>query len=193
MVRRAGGDLRAGPGRSSSSRGVALVETALCLTVILIILYGTAELAFIYRSSTTASSATRAGARSAAATYANASNKLSAGQQVADTVEEVLRQRSATDTPVMLRIYEAGSTGLPLDGDFGACAQSCLRYIWDDANQEFDYQSGTWNDPDGCGTAVDRVGVYVQYDHESMTGIVDLTGLHSERTVMRLEPAAACT
>lgn len=181
-----------GFGEPGFERGAALVETALCLTVILIILYGTAELAFIYRSSTTASSATRAGARAAAATYANAGDKLTAARQIADTVEEVLRQRSATDTPVVLRIYEADSTGRPLDGDFTACAQSCLRFAWDGANQEFDYQSGTWTDPDGCGTAVDRIGVYVQYDHDSMTGIVDLSGLHSERTVMRLEPAAAC-
>jgi Flp pilus assembly protein TadG len=178
--------------RFSPEGGVALVEMAIGIIVLLIILFGVAELSFIYRSASAVSSATRAGARLAAATYTDAPDRLVAADQVRQTVDEALRQRGSTDTPTFMRIYEAGSNGQPANGaSFSACSASCLRYQWDGSS--FVYQAGTWTDPDGCGTTVDRVGVYVEYQHDSISGVVDLSGSHGERTVMRLEPSVACT
>lgn len=178
-------------GRASSERGVALVELALCITVILIILYGTVELAFMYRSGTAANTASRAGARLAAATYGDAPNKLTAGDQIRISVEEALRQRSSTDTPTILRIYQADATGNPISSTFSACATNCQRYSW--IGGQFVYQSGDWTSPDVCGTTIDSIGVYVEMTHASMTGIVRINRTFGERTVMRLEPSPACT
>lgn len=172
---------------------MALVELALCITVILIILYGTVELSFMYRSATAGSTASRAGARLAAATYADSSDKVNgAGNQIRLQVEEALRQRGSTDTPTVMRIYQADtSTGLPVSSNFSACATNCLRYSW--VGGQFVYQSGTWTNPDACGTTLDTIGVYVEMTHTSLTGIVRINRTFGERTVMRLEPSPLCT
>jgi Flp pilus assembly protein TadG len=171
---------------------VALVELALCITVILVILYGTIELSFMYRSATAGSTASRAGARLAAATYADAGNKVTAADQIRISVEEALRQRGSTDTPTILRIYQADlTTGLPVNSTFSACATNCIRYAWN--GTQFANPSGSWTTPDACGTTLDSVGVYVELSHTSLTGIVRINRTFGERTVMRLEPSTECT
>ena len=197
------GRRRTGRATRSDERGVALVELALVITVMLIILYGVVELAFMYRSATASNTASRAGVRLAAAAYPGTMDVASGGarttaqaniaDQIAASVVESLRQRNSTDTPTIMRIYQANATtGLPSNGDnFTTCGSNCFQYTWNGTT--FARTSGSWSGPDVCGTQTDSIGVYVELRHASMTGIIRFDRTFGERSVMRLEPSATCT
>ena len=97
--------------------GAALVEAALVIPVVLLVVLAVFELGMMFKSATVASSASRAGARLASATYASTSPTTVVGAPVgtavrsgvpalvAGAVTEALRDRNSGDTPVALRIY----------------------------------------------------------------------------------------
>lgn len=175
-----------------ATRGAALVEAAFALLALFTILYGVVELGFMFRSASVASSASRAGARVGAAVYPDATDRAAAVEQVRLSVEEALRERSTTDTPVFLRVYHARADGLPSNGaSFEACNANCFRYSWD--GTQFVLDGGSWTSPVVCGTNLDRLGVYIRLDHEPFTDLMPISGNISERTVMRLEPSDNCS
>jgi Flp pilus assembly protein TadG len=62
------------PGRLSSSRGAAVVELAISLPVLLLMMFGAADLARVYYTALGLTAAARAGAQYGALTPANTSN-----------------------------------------------------------------------------------------------------------------------
>jgi hypothetical protein len=187
--------------RLSGDHGSALVESALILPVLAVMIFGIVELGFLYRSASIVNSSSRSGARLAAAQYSAAQTSLTEATVVDNvrlTVEKDLQSRGFTDTPVQLWVYKADGNGDPPPGDFSSCATNCFVLPWIPATGHFasplNVSTGSWPGPDGCGKAVDSIGVWLQVTHvplgfTSMFGSITL----KEKTVMRLEPRTDCT
>jgi hypothetical protein len=183
--------------RVSGDRGAALVEAAIILPFLALLVFGIVELGFLLRSATIVSSASRSGARLAAAQYAGAQDPASQAtviDNVRQTVEKDLQSRGSTDTPKQLWIFKADTNGNPPPGDFSSCNTDCFVLIWNTGSNAFDPPSGSWAVPDGCGKVIDSVGVWLLVEHvplgfSSVLGTINI----KEKTVMRLEPRTDCT
>jgi hypothetical protein len=171
-----------------------MVEAAFVIPVMMLVFFGLTQLAFATSTASTAVSGTRTGARLASSTYAAAARSGDSATIAAtlDTirlsVERDVEGRPSQATPLNLWIYEANATGDPIAG---ACANSCIRWTWD--GTQFASQTGTWLDPDACGTTIDWVGVRLTFAHDISSPFMG--DLEVERdTTMRLEPTtdAAC-
>lgn len=195
--------------RSRRERGASAVEFALVVPILVILLLGIIEMAFLMRDYVSMSSAVRAGARtsSAAADAGEGTCEASAdpppctpdsvpafAQAAADTI-----QKAGTAMPTQdidwLMIYESGSNGYPIGQSTLQCTSNCVIYVWDDALGKFRYSSGTWasasvnaciNDPDR-----DTVGVGMQANHRWLSGMFGDGKEMQERTVMQFEPLEA--
>ncbi len=194
--------------RREDDRGTALIEAAFVLPVVLILLFGIIEVGFLFRSGAVAVSATRAGARVAAAAYGDTMNyavgPVRAAQQaavvdsVASSVSVELKNRGTTDTPVDLWIYYVapGSTNsLPPSGNTTSCGSNCYLYTWNAGTAAF-VRSGAspgWALPDACGATLDSVGVLLRMRHTAIAAPVSLP-INSivETASMRLEPRTGC-
>lgn len=181
--------------RATGDHGAALVEAAIILPFLVILVFGIVEIGFLFRSASIVNGASRSGARLAAANYGSATTsaqKSSVLDNVRLSVEEDLKARSGVDTPSVLWIYKANSSGNPPSGDFSSCGSPCVVYTWtvDAANPTgaFEYTSGSWPLPDACGTTHDNVGVFVRVSHAPI-GFTNFLGTVTlnEHTVMRLE------
>src|SRR5689334_4406945 len=99
--------------RLRGDRGAALVESAIVLPFLALMVFGIVELGFLFRSASVAVSATRSGARLAAANYGSttsASDRTSVLTNVRLTVEKDLQSKATGDTPVQLWVYRAQSS-----------------------------------------------------------------------------------
>ena len=180
--------------KREAARGAALVEAAFVLPFVALLVFATVELGMVFRSATVAANASRAGAREVAATYPNAPDaaaRTTVLTRVGTVVEEALRDRSRTDTPQELRIYQAQANGSPTDTS-GACDTRCITYTWNPSTTTWVHSAGTWNDPVACGMTMDRVGVSVRLAHGGSVGPWRFTRPIFEHTVMRLEPSVLC-
>ncbi len=185
---------RAGRKRDAT-RGAALVEAVFVLPFIALLVFAVVELGMVFRTASVASNASRAGAREFAATYPNATVAQRPGvlSRTALVVEEALRDRSSTDTPQQLRIYQATSGGTPTDTS-GACDTNCFTFNWNAATTTWVLDaSGSWTNPLVCGVTMDRVGVSIRLTHGGSVGPWRFTRPIDERTVMRLEPSVLCS
>ena len=164
--------------------GAVLVETALGLTLLLVLAFGIVEAAAAYQSATVASNASRAGARLGSSRFAT-DPAVSEGVRLA--VEEALADRPSSARPVSMRIYKASTDG------GSSCLSRCLRYVWNVGTSRFvaDPTSPGWVDPDGCGSVLDSLGVSVEMRHTASNSLVPLSVTIEERTVMRIEPRDA--
>lgn len=179
--------------RHRSDRGASLVEAAIVAPVILLIVFSIIELSFAYRSASVTTAAARAGARLAAAQYGDAdtaAQQLTVRNAIANAVSVSIEDLKAEATPTRLLVYEADANGNPLSGTTAVCGASCIEFTWDDPTKSFVYSGGSWTDPDNCGVVLDRVGVHVEVDHESVAPFAGITLNIDERTIMRLEPGA---
>ncbi len=180
-----------------TQRGAVLVEAAFAIPVLLLILLGTMEFGLVFASGTVTTGSSRSGARLAATAYAPAGTAQSAQQTAADGIAaavsaDLMALQNAQ--PVGLAIYEVNPSspdgapvgGFPGDLLSGGCTASCMRYTWNGTSMVF--QSGSWSDPDACGTTVDSVGVYVQVRHTYVTGLIGEGRRVEGHTTMRLEP-----
>jgi hypothetical protein len=176
------------------TRGAALIEAALVLPVLFILVFGIIEIGMLVDTATVTSNASRNGARLASANYgdAGASERDDVLDAVRTTVEESLNSLPESATPQELWIYEANANGYPgAASNFSSCASSCIRYTWD--GDGFANPAGSWNDPDACGSSLDRIGVYVAVRHEFLTHMLGAGKTVDEHTVMRLEPEVDCS
>ncbi|MCB0952752.1 MAG: pilus assembly protein [Microthrixaceae bacterium] len=185
--------------RTRGQQGAVLVEAALVLPIMILVVMGIIEFGFAFASSTTTTGASRSGARLGAAAYATAgtisANQRAAADQIADTVSADLVGLTSAD-PVGMTIYRADPSstegepvgGFPADGMVGGCSSDCFRYTWDAGADKMTYESGGWPDPDACGLNLDSIGVYVQAQHNYITGMIGDHVFVDGQTVMRLEP-----
>jgi Flp pilus assembly protein TadG len=187
------------PFRRRGQRGAVLVEAAIVLPLMILLVLGIMEFGLLFTSYSTTTASTRSGARLAATDYAQAgttaaAQTASAAGIAAATAADLKVLNNAT--PVGMAIYKVNPSsadgapygGFPGPGMAGGCTTDCIRFTWNASTRSMTYQSGSWTNPDACGTTVDSIGVYVQTRHSYITptfGNVRTVGAH---TVMRLEP-----
>lgn len=182
------------------ARGATLVESAIVIPVVLIIIFGIIEVAFIYRSAAVSTTASRAGARIGSASYGDydipgttAAEQATLKSTIVTAVEVALRDlRDADAAPTGLKIYKADTDGSPIPAD---CSVDCISYTWDPTTKTFGGESGAWTTPDDCGSVLDRIGIEVTVRHEAFTPLAGIDVTLDKRTVMRLEPGpfGTCT
>jgi Flp pilus assembly protein TadG len=172
------------------------VESAIALPFLVLMVFGIVEVGFLFRSASVANTSSRNGVRLAAAQYGSAKDaaaQLNVLLAVKATVEKDLSNRSSTDTPVELWVYQAQSDGSPQSGvknkmgDFGTCATPCVKFVWN--GTQFNPPNGSWDTPIVCGVDHDSVGVLVRMTHKPL-GFSNFLGTLTvtEHSVMQLEP-----
>lgn len=186
--------------RAAGDRGTALIESAFVFPVIIIILFGIIELGYLYRSASTVTGSSRAGARVASAGYGQAYGNTVLERQVADStaaaVTAELLSKGLTDTPLDLWIYHADANGNTQAGNLNSCSTACFRYTWNAGTQTWQFDAGSpgWASPDACGVVLDAIGVFVRANHDALVAPTSLSvNTLQQKTVMRLEPRVGCT
>lgn len=175
--------------RSRQSRGAALVETALVITILLTLLFGIAEFGMVLRTKHGLAEATRAGARAAAALPRDSQFDEASANAVRAAILEAVPEESVDN----LVIYRANpNTGLPLSGSLTTCSQ-CFRYTWDESASDWVVNgTSTWEADSqwACGliNQTDYVGVHIDGKHDFVTAFFADEITVSSRTIMRLEP-----
>lgn len=195
--------------RHRDERGASAVEFALIAPVLILLMLGIIEMAFLMKDYVSVSSTVRAGARTASAAADAGPGTCEASvnpppcsptsvpafaQAAADSM-----QRSGSALPKddidWVIVYEAGANGYPLGQTELTCGNKCVKYVWDEGLNKFRYSSGTWasasvnaclNDPGRT-----TVGVGMQASHGWLTGIFGSTMTLRDKTVMQFEPLEA--
>ena len=171
-----------------------MVEAAVVIPVMLLLFAGLTQLAFAMSTSSSATGASRTGARLAASVYSDAARSGDAAR-LANTldairtgVERDLVGRPSGATPTSLWLYRADAAGNPASG--ASCASDCIRWTWD--GTQFASRTGTWSNPDSCGSVIDKVGVRVSLVYDVTSPFLgDVTVRRT--TTMRLEPVTNLT
>jgi len=176
------------PCRRRREGGAVAVEAALVTPLLLLLIFGIIEFGMFFKDYLAVSSASRAGVRIASAeprmaTFAD------------DAANAVLREGAALNPELIeeVWVYDADSDGYPEggSGSFTSCSP-CVKYKYDSATETMKAYSDTWpasaqnacqNDP-----GRDSVGIYVQYEHTSVSGLVFETTTITDHTVLSLEP-----
>lgn len=195
-ARRARRQHRAAHRRRHRDRGVALVEAALVLPVVVLFVMGIIEFGLYFSTTATTTSVTREGARTAASEFAPLAEKDVAADVIRRAVERALEGNTGYAEPVRLLVYRADPNGRPVDG-FDACEEDCWQFAW--TGSRFEVVGGDgWHDPDACigdGDDLDSIGVFLEVRHHQVTGMFGDTRTVTHKTAMRLEPLplAQCT
>jgi len=192
--------------RGRGERGAAMIETALILPVVIMLTFGSIEFGFAFSEQ----GAVRGSSRSAARTIttlpkANADVFYNA----ALTNLDASMSNVVSGEPDFVLIYEKldGVDGPTVDG--GCPATNCMQFDWNPVAGAFqDFAGGSGNEWDNTeryacaggsggsgGAGTDRVGVYVEVDHDWVTGLPFIPGMGTTvdigaTTVMALEPVA---
>lgn len=179
---------------------------AMLLPLLLLILFGIIDYAFVMKDYQSLASATRSAARTGSVEARTATYDTDA----ANAVTASMKTLQGSDVPVVLEIYLADpATGLPYNsaktGDEtlpSATCSHCSYYTWNSA-------AGTWatanprnwpasgstsaqnacpynatNNPSGP----DTLGVYLQVTHPMVSRFFGVTKTLSDRAVVKLEP-----
>ncbi|MGL5851814.1 MAG: TadE/TadG family type IV pilus assembly protein [Phycicoccus sp.] len=164
-------------------RGAVSIEAAFVGVLLFVILSGVIDVSVLFRTTYEVSSASRAGARLAAAEPMAPTFARDAARQVVSSMEGMDYRRVTR-----LWVYRAdpsSPTGEPASGS-GACSGQCVSFnVTPSGNVTGG--SGSWSGRNACaGGTVDAVGVRVQYRNEAPITFGDDL-LVEETTVMRLE------
>ena len=179
--------------RASGDRGAVLVEAAFVLPIFLFFIFGTIEFGLAFASQSTTTSSTRQGARFASANFAAVGNPAAAADQIRLTMQTYISALTGYDTPVRLWMYHAAppntlGAGEPIGGaGFTSCNTDCYKYTWNGTQFVLDASPG-WNDAAACAPSIDSVGVYLEVNHNYVTGAIGTSVLLKEHTTLRLEP-----
>jgi hypothetical protein len=179
--------------RGRGQRGAVAVEAALITPLILLLLFGIIEFGLLFKDYLAVTSASRAGVR-----IASAEPKLDSFAQ--DAADQVLREGAALAPSDIQEIwvYKAQtdampSPGYPVGGDatFANCSV-CVKFHVTSTGTAVAYGATTWTaaNQNACpdSSARDAVGVYVQYAHSAVTGLIFEDWTLRDHTVMNLEP-----
>ena len=134
------------------------------------------------------SSAVRAGARTASA-------EPRVGTFGADTAAAVAKGSTALDMSGVTKmwVYKSDSAGYPRGGGsaFTSCT-SCITYRWDAGSKTFVEIASSWTalSQNACpGDPLhDTIGVYLEVEHQAVSGLFFRTMTLREHVVMALEP-----
>lgn len=196
--------------RIKSSRGAVVVEAALVTPVLMLMVFGIVELAFLLKDDVAVTSLVRQGGRTASSALAAHQGQSSAtspwcvtptcssgrAPELAD-LTALAMQRAGSALPGgsirELWIYKAASDGYPIgnSGKFVNCSTDCVIYQWDAQDNRFAYYSGTWtaSDINACsGDTLDSVGVYLRATHTFVTGLFSHSVDISDHAVFTFEP-----
>ena len=192
--------------RMRAEDGVAAVEFAIMLPVLLLFVVGMLEFGFVMRDWLTVSGAARDGARAATNGAANGCYTGSGAtcvpvlaQTAADSVEKAVigMPKSAVRN---IWVYKANSSGYPgsattqAAADTAGCSTDCIVYSWSaSANSGaggFIRTAGTWDSSriNACLPNPDQVGVILRTDHPYMTRMFGATIALNDRAFMRFQP-----
>jgi Flp pilus assembly protein TadG len=178
--------------RRRRERGAVAIEAALLTPLLLLLTFGIIEFGMLFKDWLAVTSAVRAGTRMASAEPRFASFAQDAADQVA-------KEGAALDmgTVQELWIYKAqnsgANAGYPVGGDsnFTGCTQ-CVKFHWNPSLKKFVAYSTSWTSTqqNACqGDPLhDSIGVYLQIDHSSVTGLIFDDMDIQEHSVMSLEP-----
>ena len=208
------------PHRSHLRRGehgAVAVEAALVTVVVLGMIFGILEMAFLMKDYVGVTSASRVGARAA-------STGASAGTCVPDPADAVpcppngvpqLAQLAADaigsartvldkDSIDYIMVYKANAAGFPGTAtsmpDLSGCTTNCVAYRWSPTQDRFRYAQGSWDSRNifACikpapPLALESVGVQVVVHHDFLTGIFGRSMTLSDHAVMKFEPLSNLT
>ena len=205
---------RATPRRNE--RGAVAIEAAMVTGVVIAMIFGIVEMAFLMRDHVGVNSAARVGARAA-------STGAAAGPCVAETADAVpcpaagvpeLAQRAAdaiaSSRTVLppeaishVLVYKAnGPDGHASPPELGSCTTTCVAYRWYPTQNRFRYAQGSWDSSQISACAdpkaptylpLDAVGVRLVVEHDWLTGIFGESMDLSDHSVMSFEPLANAT
>lgn len=177
----------------SGRRGAVIIETALVTPLLLVILVGIVEMAFLMRDDAAVSSLVHQGVRTASSALATDHEQSHQASQfctapcsvdnapaLADLAVAAIEHADASlpkDAIDELWIYKANPQGFPgAAGNtrFASCETACVVYRWSAEHHTFDYVSGSWraDDIDACPDSQDTVGVYMKATHSLLTGLI---------------------
>jgi hypothetical protein len=163
------------------------VEAALVMPIFVLLIFGTLEFGMFFKDWLAVSNSVRAGVRIASAEPRLATYAEHAAQNVA-------REAAALDMGHVeeLWVYKAESDGTPVGGagGFGACTV-CVKYTWSPSASSFVQKPGaSWYhlDQNACYGKGDSVGVYLRYEHPTVTKLFLDDVTIGDHAVMRLEP-----
>jgi len=194
-------------------KGVVAIEAALVVPILLLLVFGMIEFAFVLRDYASVSSNVRSGTRIASTLAAGGPGTCETGpaappctsasspalaQAAADAI-----QRASTAMPEdfvdYILVYKANAAGLPGSATQmpTSCAgvANCVAFVWRDNLDAFKYSTGTWDSrnisacfPGSATYAQDRVGVYLHATHPMMTGLFGASIGMGDNSVMDFEP-----
>jgi hypothetical protein len=189
------------------------MEAALVTPVLLILIFGIIEMAFLMRDDVALTSAVRNGGRTASANAGAGPGGVNEGgdcvapcsptnapmfaQLAANAI-----QRAGTALPKdsikELWIYKANDKGYP--GATGnttmTCASSCVKYRWVPSKDQFRYSSGSWpsSSVNACANnSPDSVGIYMKAQHDFLTGFFSDNVMIEDHAVFAFEPLPTLT
>lgn len=174
---------------SAGERGVALVEFALILPILLTLIVGIAEFGLAFKDFLSVSNAAREGARVAA----SAGNEATADCSVRVHIAESFTALTLSQLD-RLEIFQSNSSGDPIPGKINT-----YTYIGGDpANCSTSWTESVLWDPvtrntiTGPSTQLDIIGIRLIYDHEWITNLGPFGGTwqFDQTTITRLEPEA---
>jgi hypothetical protein len=198
--------------RRRGDRGAVAVEAALVTPIILILVFGIIEFAFLLRDHVAVTSAVRTGARVASTAAddgtcspnplddvpcpANGSPMLA--QLAADAIQRA-GSVMPEDTVDYIMIYKANAAGYPGTGSSlpSSCTgvPSCVQYKWRANQDRFRYLSGNWDSrtisacfPGSSAKPLDSVGVAMVAKHKMFTGMFGSQFNLVDRASMNFEP-----
>lgn len=169
----------------------------------LTIVIGILEFGLLFANYSTTVSSTRSGARVAAAMYSQAMKGSQETPQQTAAIAEIVAATEAdlkamnNAKPIGMAIYKvdpSGSNGRPIGGFpgpglAGGCTSRCIKFNWDGEKMVRQSTAQQWPDPQRCALAtVDSIGVYVETEHDFITGLFGNRKSVIGHTVMRLEP-----
>jgi hypothetical protein len=171
------------------------VEAALVTPLVLALVFGIIEAAFLCKDILAGSSAVRAGVRLASAQPRTTTYAQAAADEVAQRVGALGR-----GTIESLWIYKAGAgSDKPVGrADFADCS-TCVKFSWSDSTRTFVPVSPLtgWSAAaqNACARSLggppDRIGVLLRIRHDAMTGMVFRPITLTETSVLSLEPISS--
>jgi Flp pilus assembly protein TadG len=165
--------------------------------VVMAMFFGSIELGFVFKDYLAVAGAVRAGVRIASATPRNATFAQTAADRVASTGGAM----NLNDVQ-QLWVYKVdplpaqGGTGTDKPVGFTTFSDctTCVKFTWNAGTKHFDVLSDNWasTDQNACtpasGGPPNRIGVYMQLNHNAFTKFV-FTNLNiAEASILSLEP-----